>query len=289
MSCLGERLTALVDGELGHDERDRAHAHLAVCARCRAEAATLRSLKGRLAGLGNVPEPGADDLPTDDFLTRLRALGGPAEPSGRDDSEAHADTVPADDFLTRLRALGGPAEPSGPAEPPPGLADAPGGPPATPGRRARLRRSSTRPSRPGRAAAFAGPRDTRPAGHAAGLARPRRRYLVMGAATLVLGLGTASYAAGGRQQGPMITPEFDRYAIEHAMTSGDAPVTTSDAHPLSRTGGAPPTPGTSASPGTSAVPGTGTSASSGTEPVASPGTGAGTPAPPVASPVHAGP
>lgn len=45
MSHLGERLTALVDGELGHDERDRALAHLAACDLCRAEADALRALK----------------------------------------------------------------------------------------------------------------------------------------------------------------------------------------------------------------------------------------------------
>ena len=38
VSHLGRRLTALVDGELSPAERDRAHAHLARCAACRAEA-----------------------------------------------------------------------------------------------------------------------------------------------------------------------------------------------------------------------------------------------------------
>ncbi|NEA24361.1 hypothetical protein G3I70_17960, partial [Actinomadura bangladeshensis] len=46
-----------------------------------------------------------------------------------------------------------------------------------------------------------------------------------GAATLVLGLGTASYIAGGRQDAPTVTPAFDRFAVEHALTSGDAPMT----------------------------------------------------------------
>ncbi|WP_176611735.1 zf-HC2 domain-containing protein [Actinomadura sp. WMMB 499] len=255
MSCLGERLTALVDGELGHDERERALAHLAACARCRAEAATLRSLKGRLRGLGSVPEPGADDLPTDDFLTRLRALGGDAAPAGPPP---------------------GPPVPPEPHEEPaaPGRAGR-SGRPARPGR---PRRSSVRPARPARAAAFAGPRDTRPAGHAAALAR--RRYLVMGAATLVLGLGTASYAAGGREAGPTVTPEFDRFAVEHALTSGDAPVSGQDPRPLGELDARSPR---SSSPGGS--PGT------------SPGAGApggATPSGPVASPVasvpiHAGP
>ncbi|MET7613373.1 zf-HC2 domain-containing protein, partial [Streptomyces seoulensis] len=33
---LGDRLSALVDGELGHESRDRVLAHLATCCRCRA-------------------------------------------------------------------------------------------------------------------------------------------------------------------------------------------------------------------------------------------------------------
>ena len=51
MSHLGDRLSALVDGELGAAERDRAHAHLASCEQCRAEAAELRALKRKLRGL----------------------------------------------------------------------------------------------------------------------------------------------------------------------------------------------------------------------------------------------
>ncbi|MBC6462573.1 anti-sigma factor family protein, partial [Actinomadura sp. HBU206391] len=71
MSHLGERLTALVDGELGHEERDRALAHLAACEQCRAEAEALRRLKSQLRGLrGVVPEPG--------LLGRLNAMGDPA-------------------------------------------------------------------------------------------------------------------------------------------------------------------------------------------------------------------
>jgi anti-sigma factor RsiW len=85
VSCLGEKLTALVDGELDHDARDRALAHLATCADCRAEADTLRRLKSRLRALAEGPrEPAHQDerldereleLPSVDFLNRLYALG----------------------------------------------------------------------------------------------------------------------------------------------------------------------------------------------------------------------
>ncbi|MFI0483783.1 anti-sigma factor family protein [Actinomadura sp. 9N215] len=187
MSCLGERLTALVDGELGHEERDRALAHLACCDHCRDEVASLRKLKGRLRGLDET-----DELPSSDFLTRLRSLPG--------------------------AAAGAPAAPDAALEP--------AGPPAgAPVRHtARPLRSATRPVRPSSAVR---PRDNRPAGRGAvALAvQPRRRYLVMGAATLFLGLGAASYAVGGAEDPQTVTPAFDRYAVQHALTSGDAPMT----------------------------------------------------------------
>ncbi|WP_433467514.1 zf-HC2 domain-containing protein [Spirillospora sp. CA-128828] len=197
MSCLGERLTALVDGELGHEERERALAHLAGCARCRDEADQMRRLKGRLRGLSGMPaSDGTDDLPSGDFLSRLRSL-------------------PASTGLPAESA----SSPASGGAPPESAA-----PTGTPARRpSRPLRSSTRPVRP---ASAGRPRDTRPAGHAAAIgAQPRRRYLVVGAATLFLGLGTASYVAGGRQDAPAVTPAFDRFAVEHALTSGDAPMT----------------------------------------------------------------
>ncbi|WP_433327624.1 anti-sigma factor family protein [Spirillospora sp. CA-294931] len=174
MSCLGERLTALVDGELEHDERDRVLAHLAGCAPCRAEADTLRRLKNRLRGLGGLPpvETG-DTLPTSDFMTRLRSMGEPEAP---------------------VRA---PA-PRRPAAPQP---------------------------RVGR------PRDNRPAARASATRRaaaavaPGRRCLAVGAATLMLGLGAASYAAGGREDEPSVSPAFEQFAVEHALTTGDVPMT----------------------------------------------------------------
>ena len=73
MSHLGRRLTALVDGELSPAERDRAHAHLARCAACRAEAKELRELKRRMRGL-------ADLAAGDELTQRLIAIPGPGGP-----------------------------------------------------------------------------------------------------------------------------------------------------------------------------------------------------------------
>ncbi|MFG2644456.1 anti-sigma factor family protein [Streptomyces sp. NPDC048370] len=75
---LGDRLAALVDGELGHDARERVLAHLATCAKCKAEADAQRRLKSVFAS--TAPPP-----PSEGLLARLQGLpGGPGEPGGDD-------------------------------------------------------------------------------------------------------------------------------------------------------------------------------------------------------------
>ncbi|MFE0511192.1 anti-sigma factor family protein [Streptomyces sp. NPDC058964] len=66
---LGDRLSALVDGELGHESRDRVLAHLATCAKCKAEADAQRRLPYLCAE--DAPPP-----PSDSFLARLQGLPG---------------------------------------------------------------------------------------------------------------------------------------------------------------------------------------------------------------------
>lgn len=66
---LGDRLAALVDGELKHDARERVLAHLATCARCKAEADAQRRLKSAFAA-------SADPSPSEGFLARLQGLPG---------------------------------------------------------------------------------------------------------------------------------------------------------------------------------------------------------------------
>ncbi|OON81301.1 anti-sigma factor family protein [Streptomyces tsukubensis] len=79
---LGDRLAALVDGELNHDARERVLAHLATCAKCKAEADAQRRLKSVFAHASPPP-------PSQSFLERLQGLpgggdGGAAEePFGR--------------------------------------------------------------------------------------------------------------------------------------------------------------------------------------------------------------
>jgi anti-sigma factor RsiW len=90
MSHLGERVSALVDGELGHAERDRALAHLTFCADCRAEVESLRALKARLRSLDG---PG---IPTDLTMSLLRMAepGGPVPPRVRPFPDATKSAAP---------------------------------------------------------------------------------------------------------------------------------------------------------------------------------------------------
>ncbi|GAA3181326.1 MULTISPECIES: anti-sigma factor family protein [Streptomyces] len=71
---LGDRLAALVDGELGHDARERVLAHLATCGRCKAEADAQRRLKSFFA---QAAPPG----PSEGLLARLQGLPG-GDPDG---------------------------------------------------------------------------------------------------------------------------------------------------------------------------------------------------------------
>ena len=74
MSHLGDRLSALVDGELGGAERDKAYAHLARCEQCRAEAAALRDLKRQLRSLAvEQPEVAIAEA---DVMRRLMTMSG---------------------------------------------------------------------------------------------------------------------------------------------------------------------------------------------------------------------
>jgi anti-sigma factor RsiW len=71
---LGQRLSALIDGELDGAERDRVLVHLARCEPCRREAIALRMLKRRMNALG---EAAADSTLT----FRLMGLAQPSDPS----------------------------------------------------------------------------------------------------------------------------------------------------------------------------------------------------------------
>lgn len=63
-------LSALVDGELGGAELDRANAHVAACGACRVEANALRRLKHELRALADV----GDVSDSGDITKRLLAM-----------------------------------------------------------------------------------------------------------------------------------------------------------------------------------------------------------------------
>ncbi|MFB4291737.1 anti-sigma factor [Nonomuraea sp. ATR24] len=79
MAHLGERVSALVDGELGHADRERALAHLTFCADCRREVESVRALKSRLRSLDGPSMPA--DLTMS--LLRMAEPGGPLPPRER--------------------------------------------------------------------------------------------------------------------------------------------------------------------------------------------------------------
>ncbi|MFJ4620593.1 anti-sigma factor family protein [Streptomyces sp. NPDC088812] len=72
---LGDRLSALVDGELGHDTRERVLAHLATCPKCKAEVDAQRRLKNVFAEV-------APPAPSESFLARLQGLPGGGDTDG---------------------------------------------------------------------------------------------------------------------------------------------------------------------------------------------------------------
>lgn len=80
---LGDRLAALIDGELGHDARERVLSHLATCWSCKAEADAQRRVKNVFAD--TAPPP-----PSDGLLARLQGLPacGPDGPDGGGPADA---------------------------------------------------------------------------------------------------------------------------------------------------------------------------------------------------------
>ncbi|GAA2601678.1 anti-sigma factor family protein [Streptomyces axinellae] len=111
---LGDRLAALVDGELGHDARERVLSHLATCRSCKAEADAQRRLKNVFAD--TAPPP-----PSDGLLARLQGLpaGGDACAGRTGGSDRGADGP-------------GPGAPSANEEGAPPMAGLPGGPQRSP-------------------------------------------------------------------------------------------------------------------------------------------------------------
>ena len=100
---LGERLSALIDGELSDTQRERVLAHLAGCEDCRREAAALRLLKRRMHTLGDAA---AGDALTWRLLA-LRPAGGQGSSARRAARAAPAGGAPSASCLVTGGGRGG--------------------------------------------------------------------------------------------------------------------------------------------------------------------------------------
>jgi len=60
------------------------------------------------------------------------------------------------------------------------------------------------------------------------LSKRNRRFLVVGAMSIMVTLGTAAFSVGGGTDtapGPRITPQYELYSEEHAIDTGEVPLT----------------------------------------------------------------
>lgn len=184
---LGETGAALVDGELGHEARDKALAHLARCTRCRSEIEQQRAVVGRLRSM-------TDPVLPADLAARLLAMPtGPMGPSPLLPSGAAP--RPA-----TFRAAG------------PVLSIRSGS-----GRGRRSGRPGARPSSTHRSATSAAARPHR-------LGRRPRRALVLGGSGMLLGIGLLAAVGGGGQQPAVVDPDSPSYVVEHVSTSTEVPL-----------------------------------------------------------------
>jgi len=102
---LGQRLSALIDGELDGSERERVLLHMTRCDSCRDEVAALRMLKRRMSALGDAASGGGAGL-----TGRLIGLSALASLPRRDDADMPSPPPPQDRPVGGLPGRG-PASP----------------------------------------------------------------------------------------------------------------------------------------------------------------------------------
>lgn len=223
MDHLGERLSALIDGELGAAEHERALIHLAKCESCRFEADMMRRLKRRLTGLGE-PEPDMDFMGRLMSQPGLGGLGGTGGGPGDRGDRGPSDPPPVSPFgssppLGHSRPLGGfPA--GGPlmAEQPTRQPRQPDGNRSTaPASQPRTQPERYVPVRPERR--DGGDRFSGLLPHFSG-----GRYAVAGLAVATALLGSAFVAGAEGEDTPVVEPRLADFAVEHAVTSRQIPV-----------------------------------------------------------------
>jgi hypothetical protein len=202
---LGDRVSALVDGLLDHDERDRALAHLARCDTCRRDVEGVRHSRAVLADL---PAPVLPER----LLESLLAIGSTTA-TGRWGQEP-----------------GSGAGPAGPA-PPPRTAGA-GDRTAGAGDRTAGVGDRTAVPVPSRAPRAGRPTDRvdsrRPDGAASSRGRARARAVRAAAAGVIAAtavtLGVASLGAPDGGTPPVaVVPPVERFTLEHARSTESLP------------------------------------------------------------------
>jgi hypothetical protein len=179
MTHLGDRIAALVDGELGHQDRDRALAHVAHCGRCRQELDEQRSVRALLAGSA-APAPSAATV---EALLSLAAPGGPLPPRAR--------TMPQGPIVPEL--------------PPPGRFGRTGPRGSRDPQRAANRADSRRPGDPAA-------RRQRSAGRG-------RLVAASALSVAGLVLGTAFVAGGAESGAGPVVPPVAQLTVEHGRTA----------------------------------------------------------------------
>lgn len=195
--CLGARISALADGSLPDDVRDRALAHVTGCAPCREALDTERLLVARVREL---PAPG----PSEALMARLLAMGetgGPLPP--RPGRVAGTARPPSAVVVGRAPAGHPAARATTPSQYNPGSQSTPGSP-STP-RPPRLPAVSVRP--PSRR-------------------EHRRSRRVLAAAAGVLGVGVIAVTALGSSlpsSGPGVVPPVDQLTVQHGVTVRENP------------------------------------------------------------------
>lgn len=183
MAHLGERVTALVDGQLPAEAAERAYAHLACCRACRDLVEAERLAKGRLAALrGPAPAP--------ELFGRLLALGGPTGPLTPRTGHVPGSPRPA--------VLAPPTVP-GAGRPAPG--------------RPTARAVSRRP----------GPAAPRGSGPGRPSHRRVRLAVVVAGTLVVVGAGVTGLSRSTGGSAPTVVPPVDTFVVDHARSTEDFP------------------------------------------------------------------
>jgi anti-sigma factor RsiW len=196
---LGQRLSALIDGELDSNERERVLRHVTKCEACREEFAALHTLKRRMSALGDA----AAGAGLTGRLIGLSARAALADPDPSDRGLAEWDSA-SRDSVSR-----GSVSRDSAAAPPPWPAR--GGESPWPARGG----ESPWPARSGE-----------PSGRGQASTPEQRagRYFLAGSlAVFLAGLGTAAFIAGSEPQPlaptPPVAPSVDVMVFGHGPAS----------------------------------------------------------------------